>query len=207
MKNIKSNTKMEFDLESLFTLRHLCKSDICKERKNCCASYEICIDSDELDRIISYVPLASNYATHLKTGSEYNNIFEETDDGLVSLDRDENGLCVFAYTNSENHTLCSLHSVAIDHKLPHYSLKPRSCALWPLSLVSNGSIYLSVDEDAHLFPCNSFSHNEATICRSVGKTVENLFGERVLHEILEEGKLNQKNVLGKSSVMSGKRKR
>ena len=93
---------------------------------------------------------------------------------------------VFAYQNPQNHTFCSLHSVAIDLKLPHYSIKPKSCALWPLSLESNGSHYLSVDEDAHLFPCNSFSRNDSTLCRSVGKTVENLFGTKVLNEILEK---------------------
>ena len=46
---------MEFDLESLFTLRHACKSDMCKGNSSCCASYEICIDVDELDRIVSYL--------------------------------------------------------------------------------------------------------------------------------------------------------
>ncbi len=48
---------------------------------------------------------------------EFDNVFEESNDGLIRVDTDENGLCVFAYRHA-GIIRCALHTVANDTGIP-----------------------------------------------------------------------------------------
>jgi len=145
-------SSIEVDVESLLRLENTCngcgRDDTC-----CCSSYEVCVTASEMRRIIRYLPEASRFCPHLATLSGYDNVFEEEEHGLYSLDTDEDGLCLFAYWK-DNRTHCSLHTVAVTLGLPLGEVKPRVCLLWPLH-VSDDDDVLALISDASRFRCNT----------------------------------------------------
>jgi hypothetical protein len=105
-----------------------------------------------MKRIIRFLPEAARYCPHLKTVGGYDNIFEEEEHGLFSIDTTEEGLCLFAY-RSGRRIHCSLHTVAITLGLPLSEVKPKVCMLWPMHF-SEGEEVLAIIGDAMLFHCN-----------------------------------------------------
>ncbi len=145
-------SSVEVDVESLLSLDNRCIG--CAEGERCCCStYEVCVTAAEMKRIIKVLPAAATYCPHLVTAGGYDNVFEEEEPGLFSIDTDEDGLCLFAYW-SRGRTRCSLHAVAADRGLPLEQVKPKVCLLWPMHF-SDGEEVLAMIEDAFLFPCNS----------------------------------------------------
>jgi hypothetical protein len=105
-----------------------------------------------MKRILKLLPEVAKLCPHLLTRGGYDNVFEQEEPGLFSIDTDEDGLCLFAYRVKKG-THCSLHTVAMTLELPLEQVKPKVCLLWPLHF-SDGEEVLSVIEDAYLFPCN-----------------------------------------------------
>jgi len=125
---------VKVDLKSLISIKHKCDPGVCNGKISCCAEYEICMEKDEVDKIIAHTPGAAEFAPQLKTNGLYNNVFDETDDNLITIDVDEDSQCLFAWRNSNGEVLCSLHSHAIKSNLSFYDTKPGSCCLWPLAI-------------------------------------------------------------------------
>ena len=146
------HNSVEVDVESLLSLENRC-SGCARGEKCCCSSYEVCVTTAELKRIIKVLPEAARFCPHLLTAGGYDNVFEEEEPGLFSIDTTEDGLCLFAYW-SHGRTHCSLHTVATTLGLPLEQVKPKVCLLWPMHF-SEGDEVLAVVNDAFLFTCNA----------------------------------------------------
>ena len=169
------HSSVEVDVESLLSLENRC-SGCARGEKCCCSSYEVCVTTAELKRIIKVLPEAARLCPHLLTAQGYDNVFEEEEPGLFSLDTTEDGLCLFVYW-SHGRTHCSLHTVATTLGLPLEQVKPKVCLLWPMRF-SEGHEVLAVINDAFLFTCNA---RKAPGPRSLSpgfvETIELVYGE------------------------------
>jgi hypothetical protein len=145
-------SSVEVDVESLLLLENRCNGCARGERC-CCSSYEVCVTTAELKRIIRVLPEAARFCPHLLTSRGYDNVFEEEEPGLFSIDTTEDGLCLFAYW-SRHRIHCSLHTVAETLGLPLVEVKPKVCLLWPLHF-SEGNEVLAMINDAFHFKCNT----------------------------------------------------
>ncbi|MBQ26552.1 MAG: hypothetical protein CMH81_00190 [Nitrospiraceae bacterium] len=176
---------MVVEIKQVETLSHTC--DGCQgkgPRRSCCATYEVCITPDEMEAIVGVFPEASKFCPDLKNRDGFQNVFEETDDGLISLDTTEDGLCVFAY-QSEDKTRCGLHSAAAHLKIPFDQVKPAVCLLWPLSISDDDPQQLSIAEDALAFHCNTRCESSKPISqRALMDTIEQVYGTDVRMQIV-----------------------
>jgi hypothetical protein len=143
---------VEVDVESLALLENRCNGCTTGERC-CCSTYEVCVTIAEMKRIIRVLPEAAKFAPNLLNTQGYDNVFEQEESGLFSIDTDEEGLCVFAYwLHGRIH--CSLHSAAATLSLSLEQVKPKVCLLWPMHF-SEGDEVLAAISDAFLFRCNT----------------------------------------------------
>ncbi len=144
-------SSVEVDVESLLLIENRCNG-CARGEKCCCSSYEVCVTSAEVKRIIKFLPEAAKLCPHLLTKGGYDNVFEEEERGLFSIDTTEDGLCLFAY-RSDHRINCSLHTVAMTLGLPLEQVKPKVCILWPMHF-SDGNEVLAMINDAFQFACN-----------------------------------------------------
>lgn len=144
-------SSVDVDVESLLSMENTC-TGCAKGQKCCCSSYKVCATTAEVKRIIRIMPAAAEYCPHLLAAGRCDNVFDEEEPGLFSIDTTEDGLCVFGYW-FRGRTRCSLHTVALQLGLPLEQVKPKVCLLWPLH-VSDGEEVLALIDDAHEFPCN-----------------------------------------------------
>lgn len=168
-------SSVDVDIESLLSLENRCNG-CARDEKCCCASYEVCVTTAELKRIIKVLPEAAKLCPHLLTIGGYDNVFDEEEPGLFSIDTNEEGLCLFAYW-ADDRTHCSLHAVAMRLGLSLEQVKPKVCLLWPMHF-SDGDEVLGMIEDAFLFKCNT---RKAPGSRSVSpgfiEAIELVYGE------------------------------
>lgn len=168
-------TSVEVDIESLLSLENNC-TGCARGEKCCCSSYEVCATSAEVKRIIRVLPEAAKYCPHLLTEGGYDNVFEEEEPGLFSIDTDEDGLCLFAY-RSDDGIRCSLHTVAATLGLPLEQVKPKVCLLWPMHF-SDGDEVLGMISDAFLFSCNKRTAPEShKLSPGFIEAIELVYGE------------------------------
>jgi len=59
-------SSVEVDVESLLMLENRCGGCV-RGEKCCCSSYEVCITTAEMKRIIKVLPEAAKYCPHLVT--------------------------------------------------------------------------------------------------------------------------------------------
>jgi hypothetical protein len=163
---------MKFDFNKIKSIHHLC-TGCSPDADCCCASYNIFISEEEMQRILNIFPLIIEYCPDLVVDGAFDNVFEESDDGSIQLDTDENGLCVFAYRH-EGIIRCALHTVANDTGIPVENLKPFHCLLWPMALSSGSETAVSIQENALDFPCNHLQKSDY-ICKSLAETLQVLF--------------------------------
>ncbi len=145
-------SSVEVDIESLLKLENRC--DGCaSDGRCCCSSYEVCVTTAEVKRIIRVLPDAAKLCPHLLAPGGYDNVFEEEEPGLYSIDTTEDGLCLFAY-RADHAVHCSLHTVAVTFGLPLEEIKPKVCLLWPMHFSDDDEV-LTMINDAFLFTCNT----------------------------------------------------
>ena len=172
---------VKVDLKSLISIKHKCDPEICREKISCCAEYEVCMEKKEVDKIIAHTPGAAEFAPQLKANGSYNNVFDETDDNLITIDVDEDNQCLFAWRNSDEEVLCSLHSHAIKNNLSFYDTKPESCCLWPLAIYDGNPQILTVQEDAFNFECNKKKKTwQVKLDAEISSIIKNFYGEKML---------------------------
>ena len=183
------------DLLALLSINYLCDPALCNGMKSCCASYDVCITEKDIIKIIPYFPQASIYAPQIKEDEGgFSNLFEENDDGLFSMETDENFQCKLAWKNEAGDVLCSLHTHALKNNLSFYDTKPKSCCLWPLAESDPEEKSLCIDSDCLLFPCvkekpvQDFILNE-----ELALIIENIYGLEFLAKINQQIDLLKKN--------------
>lgn len=166
---------LDVDVAGLCSVIHTCTG--CDDLSgHCCSRYEITITGKELLNIIQYLPLASALCPHLESGNAFDNVFDEISRGLYSIDTDDEGTCLFAYSHGTK-LRCSLHSVAEQLGIPFGKVKPAACLLWPLALFEGETEVLTLHEDAFEFSCNRPGRKEGlSLCPSIAGNVEDVFG-------------------------------
>ena len=186
-------SSVEVDVESLLSLENRCNGCAGGE-KCCCASYEVCVTTAELKRIIKVLPEAAKLCPHLLTVGGYDNVFEEEEPGLYSIDTTEDGLCLFAY-RSHGRIHCSLHTVAMTLGLPLEEVKPKVCLLWPMHF-SDGDEVLAMIDDAFLFSCNT---RKAPGSRSLSpgfvEAIEQVYGEGCGNQVRDAAEKGDRRTL------------
>ncbi len=166
----------------ILELEHKCDMCLTGER-NCCSSFDVCITEKEVERIVGIMPLAAEYVPHIvdEDGS-LENVFDDTGDGLVSIETQDDGLCVFGY-RKDGATLCSLHTVALELNIPLETVKPQVCILWPLSISDPPNEIVGVDQDAYEFHCNHKKKKTSQLSPEVADILQTLWGQTVVEEI------------------------
>ena len=185
---------IEIDIPGIMSLAHACDPGLCRQQESCCAHYEICCEEHELSGLIGLFANAAQYAPALRAEDGYDNVFEETDAGLFSIDAAGDGLCVFAYRDGEGRALCSLHTAAYDLGLDYFKGKLRACLLWPLAVTEDVPPLLSAHPDALRFPCNRRRASDSdALDPDVAEILRGLFGpsfyERLCTAIRERQKV------------------
>jgi len=173
------------DISALLSITHSCDPSICASSGSCCGSFEICVEADEMDRVVGFMPMASEFSDGLMSGRSLRNVFEELEPALFAIDEGESGICVFGYHGAKDEVLCSLHSVAMQRNYKPEEIKPRDCVLWPLALSEDRPLSLSVDSEAFLFPCNKQREDASTLDPGIADIIKKLFGSAFLDKVNE----------------------
>ena len=186
-------SSVDVDVESLLSLENRCNG-CAKDEKCCCASYEVCVTAAEIKRIIRVLPEAAKLCPHLLSAQGYDNVFEQEEPGLFSIDTNENGLCLFAYW-SDNRTHCSLHTAAMTLGLPLEQVKPKVCLLWPMHF-SEGDEVLAMISDAFLFKCNvRKAPGSRSLSQGFVKTIERVYGEGCGTQVMQAAENGERRTL------------
>jgi len=157
------------DAKALGQLGHRCAPERCTATPHCCGSFEVAFDRSEAPRIVGMLPKTAHFAPHLREDGELIQPFDDTDDDLLAMETDEDGLCLAAYRDDQSALRCSLHSAALEADFPPERCKPRCCWLWPVSILeADNRTYVSVSEDVYAFPCN---HRRRGMQRSLHPSV------------------------------------
>ena len=173
------------DIMALLSIAHSCDPSICTFSGSCCGGFEICLEADEMDRVVGFMPMASEFADGLMSGGSFRNVFEELEPGLFAIDEGDSGFCVFGYHGAKDEVLCSLHSVAMQRNYKPEEVKPRGCVLWPLALSEDKPLSLSVDSEAFLFPCNKQRDGASTLDPGIADIIKKLYGKAFLDKVNE----------------------
>ncbi len=174
-------SSVEVDVAALLQIENAC-GGCAVGQKCCCSSYEVCVTTAEMKRIIRFLPEASKYCPHLQVDGGYDNVFEQEEPGLYSIETGEDGLCLLAYWK-DGRTHCSLHTLAMTLGLPLEEVKPKVCMLWPLHF-SDGDEVLGVISDAFLFSCNSRrTPGSRLLSPGVLETLDRVYGEGFGEEV------------------------
>jgi len=174
------------DVQALMSIQHCCLPGVCKGVPSCCSCFQIHVNEKELETIVGFLPLVEKYTASIGSAQEYDNIFDEAEDGCFIIDVDENEKCVFAYSTAIGETLCSLHSAALELGLPPVDVKPKCCSLWPLALSGGPHPVLSINALFDSFPCNHKKTVLEGIDDGVQETIHVYFGAAFLRELLSK---------------------
>lgn len=157
----------------------------CTPATSCCANYEVVVSRRERSVIDGMLPFVSFYLPGIRVPGGFANLFEPVEPGLYAIEQDDQDICRFAYRAS-GALLCSLHRAALDIGLEPARVKPRACALWPLSLSHrNGRLVLSVDRSAESFPCvRLVSPPRLKPCPAVDHIIRTMFGKSLINDLL-----------------------
>jgi hypothetical protein len=186
-------SSVDVDVESLLSLENRCNG-CARGEKCCCASYEVCVTTAEVKRIIKFLPEAAKLCPHLLTAGGYDNVFEEEEPGLFSIDTTEDGLCLFAYWR-DHRTHCSLHTVAMTLGLPLEQVKPKVCLLWPLHF-SDGDEILGMINDAFLFKCNiRKAPGSRNLSPGFVEAIEQVYGEGCGTQVMRAAEIGERRTL------------
>jgi hypothetical protein len=175
------------DLAAISRLRHQCQPEICRDSLCCCSCYEVYVEREELSPIIGALPEASRFAPHLLDEGDCYNIFDDAGRGSYIIDSDEDSLCVLAFKDPNGLTLCSLHAAALDLALSPREIKPFSCCLWPLAIESGELPILTVQSDAHEFPCNTKRESDPALDEGVAEIIDMLYGQAFRQKVEKAG--------------------
>ena len=173
------------DIPALLSIAHSCDPSICTSSGSCCGSFEICLEADEMDRVVGFMPMASEFSDELMSGGSFRNVFEKLEPDLYGIDEGESGICVFGYRGAKDEVLCSLHSAAMQNNYKPEEVKPRGCVLWPLALSEDRPLSLSVDSEALLFPCNKQREGASRLDPGIADIIKKLFGSAFLDKVNE----------------------
>ncbi len=176
---------VKVDINALFSLSHKCNPTSCVDKKQCCASYEVCIEDKEIDKILPHFPEAAKFKPEIVEREFLEDLFREVEDGLVAIETNDDGQCLLGCQGENGELLCSLHCQSIKNNLSFYDAKPKSCGLWPLAEIAVETPVLTVQNDALEFVCNDQSEDLKVLDKEVSSIIENIYGKDFLDQLNE----------------------
>lgn len=151
----------------------------------CCSAFEVCVTEAEMERIVGVMPEVNALRERVGQDTSDGNDFEETDSGLLALETDDDGLCIFAY-RADGFIRCALHSVALELGVPPVDVKPLACTLWPLAISGGRRKILTADACAPEFHCVSTpTSNAPRLCIAAQETLTEVLGTEAMRTINE----------------------
>jgi Fe-S-cluster containining protein len=151
-------------------------------QKCCCSSFEVCATEEEADRIVGLTHAVNDLRRRLDSPLIDGNVYDETEDGLLALDTDDDGLCVFAH-EEDGLLRCSLHTVALELGLRPEAVKPLVCTLWPLAISGGRHKTITADAEAPGFHCVSRQPVNAGLCPAALETLEQILGTEAVEAV------------------------
>lgn len=173
------------DLPALLKLKHYCDPRLCRNKRYCCASYEITVDRQDMKRAVGLMPEAANFAPAVGEGGEFENPFEKIEGGRWAIDCDEElEACAFSFRDKQGCGWCSLHAAALKLGLDPYQQKPEVCTMWPLALSEGDPPVLSIQDDVYRFPCAWRRRGpQRALYPDIAANVKAIFGEAFLEKL------------------------
>lgn len=173
------------DVPALMKLKHYCDPMLCRNKRYCCASYEITINRADMRRAIGLMPSAAAFAPEVGEGGDHENPFEKIETGRWAIDcDDETEACAFSFRDKKGCGWCSLHAAALDLGLDPYQQKPEVCTMWPLALSEGDPPVLSIQEDVYTFPCAWKRRGKPKgLYPDIAANVKAIFGEAFLEKL------------------------
>lgn len=80
-------------------------------------------------------------------------LLKEESREIINHIEEETEMCFYAYKTSDRKTLCSIHSICLNKKMPEreiWQYKPLVCSLWPMEIFieeDESQIYLTLPDD------------------------------------------------------------
>lgn len=178
------------DLESLFSLEHVCRPEVCKDSHCCCSYFEIEIHRWERDPLVTMFPAAAAFNGVLSRDDALSDIFEEEIQSNIVIKSNGDDYCILAYQGESGQPLCALHSAALKMNIPPARVKPRCCALWPLVIDDDEAIpILTLHSDAFVFTCNTRrTPFNRELDPGVAEIIESVYGEDFLTKVRRAGR-------------------
>jgi len=176
------------DLPALLKVKHYCDPMLCRNKRYCCASYEITVDKHDMKRAIGLIPDAAAFAPEVGEGGEFENPFERVEPGRWAIDcHEESGACAFSFRDKQGRGWCSLHAAALKHDLDPYQQKPEVCTMWPLALSEGEPPVLTIQDDVYEFPCAwKRRGRQKALYPDIAANVKAIFGEAFLEALNRE---------------------
>ena len=166
------------DLEALKSISHHCDPKKCGNGLSCCACYDVELSAIEARRVVDWLPEAAKFAPHLRDEDGYIDPVERMPRTTPTLAVDAAERCIFAYKGEEGALWCSLHSAALAHGFAPETVKPLTCALWPLAFSDEDDPpVLTVQPDVLRFPCNVARVGDGS------DIIKRCFGIHFLHDV------------------------
>ena len=131
-----------------------CWPDGCPRGKTCCDSLTVEVSKREVRAIDGVMDEISGIMPGLREGRGcYASVFIEEEPPNLLIEPREDGSCPFL-RRTRDHSLCSIHQLALATDRPVPSIKPAACRHWPVMLEQDGErIRVSVQPSASSIGC------------------------------------------------------
>lgn len=127
----------------------LCRGNVC------CAHFDIAVTVEERIRISELIGELTEFCPWLKDTPD---AFKVTPCEIF-INKQENGLCLFNWEDSDGRAWCALHSLALKKGENPFKVKPLNCSFWPF--LRDGDNHLTLDRETDA-PCLDFSKPKQT---------------------------------------------
>jgi hypothetical protein len=137
---------------SLEKLAYRCWPDGCPRGFTCCVGLTVEVSRREVRAIDSLMDELAKLKPTLREGRKYASVFVD-DPPDVLIEADDRGACPFL-RQTRQHSLCSIHELALATGRDVPSVKPAACRHWPVALVADGdAIRVTVQPAARRIGC------------------------------------------------------
>ncbi|HNV21093.1 MAG TPA: DUF3109 family protein [Candidatus Hydrogenedentes bacterium] len=171
------------DLNALTSIAHRCDPGQCDNGLSCCSCYDVELSPMEARRVVDWLPEAAKFARKLHDKGGFVDPVERMPGSRPTLAVDAAERCVFAYKAPSGGLWCALHSAALAHGLAPETVKPLSCALWPLAISDEEEPpILTVQPEAARFTCNSARVGDG-LDAGIADIIERCFGPRFRRDL------------------------
>jgi hypothetical protein len=137
---------------SLTELAYRCWPDGCPRGRTCCVGLAVELSRKEVRAIDSLMDELAALLPHLRDGDGYENVFVD-DPPHYMIETDDGGACPFV-VRTRKHSLCGIHTLALQTGRPVPSVKPAACRHWPVTLeASRGVVRIMVQPAARAIGC------------------------------------------------------